>query len=123
MPDLFDAAHAGAVLAEAGMTAAVEHADAEAPGWSDRAYDELVTYAKGHHFFTAEDVRVFAEGRGLPKPPDARAWGAISKRGAKAKIMTAGGFVSASLACAHRGPKRQWISQIANAAGALVPTL
>jgi hypothetical protein len=123
MGDLFDNP-SGAVLAEAGMTRAADHADRVEEKWSDRAYAILQAHAGRHAIFTTEDVRSSAIKAHLPRPPDDRAWGAIMKRGLKARIITAGGFGTSANPLSHCRPIRQWISNTVAVAGtAAYPSL
>ncbi|PYJ10800.1 MAG: hypothetical protein DMF06_05185 [Verrucomicrobia bacterium] len=68
--------------------AAAERAAARAGGdWFDRAYSGFVEFAVGHHQFKTEDARHVAERRGLPPPPDKRAWGHVARRAASAGVV------------------------------------
>jgi len=67
---------------QAGLDAgdrAAAHADRVTPGWRRRAINFVYRYARTHHQFRAEQVRAEAEARGLPLPPDRRAWGGIMR--------------------------------------------
>jgi hypothetical protein len=63
-----------------GMQRAVDHADAITTNWSDMAYALLLHFALQEGNFIAEEAREFAHKKGLPRPPDGRAWGAVIKR-------------------------------------------
>ena len=78
--DLFSAAQRRNV----GMQRAADHADRETPDWRDQAYEFLLTFARANHEFLSEDFVEAAVSRGIPKPPDGRAWGAIVRRAAVA---------------------------------------
>lgn len=66
-----------------GMTRAVDRANRVEPEWSGQALGYLRHYASEHAgAFLIEDVRAWAEERGLPAPPDARSWGAVTRRAA-----------------------------------------
>lgn len=70
----------------AGAQAAADHANRVTPEWEHIAYREaltvLVGYSPGHVFnvITTKLLRYACENRGVPKPPDARAWGNITRR-------------------------------------------
>jgi len=99
-------------MAVDGMTQAVEHADQEEPGWSERAYQMLVGYAAHHKEFMTENVRVWATDNGLPKPPTDRAWGAVTLRAARADLIVCVGYRKTSVPPAHAAPRSLWQSQI-----------
>lgn len=97
----------GAQLRDEGIQRAVDHADREKPKWSDLAYQALLGM-RGE--FTSEDVRIQAEYDGLPKPPDARAWGGVVKRALKAGHIR---FLRYGKSCnpfAHQRPVSVWVS-------------
>lgn len=71
--------------AEVGMQRSVDHANSVESEWSGQALGLLVAFAKqAGGAFLIEDARRYAEANGLPLPPDARAWGSVTRR-AKAK--------------------------------------
>jgi hypothetical protein len=70
-----------------GMQQALEHAEDEQPGWSERAYAFLVNYARTHADFISEDVSDAAIAAGEPQPPTLRAWGQIYRRAAKNDVI------------------------------------
>lgn len=57
---------------------------------------------------TVERIRQFAEERGLPKPPDKRAWGAIAQQLAKAGLLRKVGWTTATDPRVHCNPISQW---------------
>ena len=84
-----------------GMARAARHADAVSSAWSAGAYGHLVEFVatvkqRGGDFM-AEDVRAYAAGRGLPPPPDPRAWGVVMKRGAIARPAIRGRIATRAL--------------------------
>jgi len=82
-----------------GMASSAEHANAEESEWTGQALGFLTMYAGQHKGagFLIEEARTWAEARGLPEPPDARAWGAVTKRAqAKGRIEKAGSACAAS---------------------------
>lgn len=98
-------------LAEEGMSRAVDHADEIEPGWSQRAYGMLESYALNHFEFMTEEVRVWAHGEGLPTPPDGRAWGAVTLRAVKAGVIAWERYQKTRSPPAHATPRAVWKSQ------------
>lgn len=70
-----------------GMTRAVDHANRVESEWSGQALGYLRLYADSNagHPFLIEEARAWAELQGLPAPPDARSWGAVTRRAAHRK--------------------------------------
>lgn len=99
-------------LAEEGMNRAADHADQVEPRWSDRAYEMLEGYALAHFEFMTEDVRVWAHEEGLPKPPDGRAWGAVTHRAIVAGLIRCDRYRKTRIPPAHATPRPVWRSQI-----------
>lgn len=99
-------------LANDGMARAVEHADAVEGDWSERAYQMLLDYALNHFEFMTENVRVWAHERGLPTPPDGRAWGAITVRAVRDKIIIRDRYQFTRIPPAHSTPRPVWRSQL-----------
>lgn len=56
--------------------------------------------------FLAEDVREFAEVRGLEAPPDGRAWGAVMRAAARDRLIDKVGYAPAR--SSNLSPKVQW---------------
>ncbi|WP_066807163.1 hypothetical protein [Sphingomonas asaccharolytica] len=113
--DLFSYSAASGPAAEAagiGIKQAVDHADRVDPGWSDRAFEMLEGYALTHFEFMTEEVRVWATEAGLPPPPDGRAWGAVTLRAAKAKLIVVSRYQNTRVPPAHAAPRAVWRSQI-----------
>lgn len=82
---------------EAGMQSSVEHANSDAPGWADRAFDALTQYAKEQRApFTIESFRWWAEARGLEHPPESRAYGGITQRAMKRGVIVRVGYAPAA---------------------------
>lgn len=87
---------AAAAARDAGMQQALCHAEAEAEGWGDRAMASLKRFIdSAREPFLIEDVRAAAEREGLDPPPDARAWGAVVMRAARAEIIRKAGYAPA----------------------------
>lgn len=93
-----------------GMARAVDHADRDAPGWSNEAYSFLISYARTHDQFIAEQFVAYAEHSGLIVPPTGKAYGAVFKRGAKAGIIERIGFGVSTKR--HASPTPLWQSRI-----------
>lgn len=104
---------AARILRDAGMSAAIQHADAVSEGWSDRAYSVLVDFvgANPSRAFMAEDVRASAEKEGLPLPPDNRAWGGVVARDARAKVIRRMGYGAQKSVTCHCSLKSTWIGK------------
>ncbi len=98
---------------DAGMQQAMDHADRVIDDWSERAYSFLVDFvgANPARAFMAEDVRVSAEGEGLPPPPDNRAWGGVVARAARSKIVKRLGYGAQKSVSCHCSPKSIWVSR------------
>lgn len=111
MADLFDFMTAQA-LAEEGAQKAADHANAIEPGWSDRAYALLQSYAASHLEFMLEDVRNWAHRIGFPQAPSARAWGAVALRGARERLILRAGYRKTQNPLAHGTPATLWRSLI-----------
>lgn len=81
-----------------GVERSVAHANRVESEWSGQALALLVAYAiEVKRPFLVEEVRPWAEARGLPPPPDARAWGGIARRAkAKQRIQKVGAAAAAS---------------------------
>lgn len=99
-------------LALEGMTRAVDHADRIEPGWSERAYRMLLQYAASHFEFMTEDVRTWAHDAGLPQPPDSRAWGAVTLRAVKARLLIRDRYRKTRIPPAHACDRPVWRSPL-----------
>lgn len=73
-------------ITESAIKRAVDHADAIHEGWSEKAYEFFVDYAKINSRFKTEDVRAASVGV-VPEPPHRRAWGGIARKAAHAGII------------------------------------
>jgi len=103
---LFDAARA---KRDAGISAAVNHADAVNPNWSDVAYSFLMRFATAHDCFTSEDVRRAAYAHhAVPHPPDERAWGAVLVRAVRAGVLVRDRYVNATDPKVHCSIVTRW---------------
>ena len=91
------------------ITAAVAHADRVHSGWSDEAYALLLQYMAANQRFKAEDVRNYAhKTRGLPNPPDPRAWGGVIQRAAREGRIMKACYVASNNEQAHHRPVTVW---------------
>jgi hypothetical protein len=84
-----------------GVERSVDHANRVESEWSGQALGHLVAFAlETKRPFLIEEVRPWAEARGLPPPPDGRAWGAVTRRAAaKKRIQKVGAAAAASSNC------------------------
>lgn len=97
--------------ARTGMLAALDHANKDTQDWGTRAAAMFTEYCNlfGGEPFMTEDVRDWSESRGLPPPPDRRAWGAIAAAARKAGAVRSLGYAPQKSANAHRAPKTVWV--------------
>lgn len=102
----FEQMEISGLLRDEGINRAAAHADRTSRGWSDQAFAFLVDFPRKE--FMAEDVREWAESHGLPKPPSARAWGAIIVRARREGVIRPSGFANVKNPRAHRTPARVW---------------
>jgi len=97
---------------DVGADAAVAHADAVVGSWSERAAALLREYgqtsAEVGVTFTAEDVRGFAEDKGLPAAPDSRSWGAVIMRARNAGLIKHAGYETSKSPTRHHGITSAW---------------
>jgi hypothetical protein len=94
------------------MRRAKEHADRVEPNWSDCAMGWVRIYALAKEEFICEDVRRYAEGRGLPLPPDGRAWGSVMMKASRAGLIQATDRIrNATDPKVHMNPSRIWRSK------------
>jgi len=79
---------AGRQLRDEGIRKSKQHADAVEEGWHEIAYRVFEGYARTHQEFMTEDVRLFVRNHDvLGDPPDARAWGAVTRRAVRAGLV------------------------------------
>lgn len=103
----------GRQLAMFGADLAMSKADRLSGGaWSASAWAFFIDYAKrqGDRPFMTEDVRQAAQKAGvvLP-PPDGRAWGAITLRAVKARLISCVGYAPNKTRTCHGSPKSVWV--------------
>lgn len=97
---------------DTGIKRAVDHANRVTPDWQAQAFGLFAEYCKlnkGKTFMT-EDARWFAEERGLPAPPDKRAWGGITTMARSAKLIRGNGYAPQKSVNAHCAPKTVWVA-------------
>lgn len=90
-----------------GIERAADHAG-QAWQRSARGYllEFLAIRLKRHDQFLAEDVREFAEKRGITDPPDGRAWGHVLRSAARENIIRKVGYAPAR--SSNLSPKVLW---------------
>ena len=92
---------------ELGMQRASDHANEAESEWTGQALAHLVAFAlEVGRPFLIEEARAYAEGKGLPAAPDARAWGTVARRAMAKKRITKVGFGAA--ASSNCSPKVLW---------------
>lgn len=99
---------------DAGIAAAVEHADHVEPKWSDTAYDFLVGYLPSVETLTSEDVREASRGV-VSDPPSLRAWGGVFMRAARAGLIERAGYGTARDPKVHCNVVTVWRSLLFSA--------
>lgn len=93
------------------MTLAINYANQIHPEWSEEAYALLKQFiASKTDCFMCEDVRAYADKKGLPAAPNNRAWGAIIARASrKEKIIKHAGFAQVKNPRAHKANASLWV--------------
>lgn len=103
----------GQHLAEVGMNLAVETANAEHNGWSDRCWSLFIEWLKvkpSGFLFMIENFRQYIyEYDLLERPRSERAFAFISKRAIKEGLVLYGGIQSVTNARAHSAKASIWI--------------
>lgn len=94
---------------DVGMAQAVDHADAVDPSWSDVAMEYVKVFARRGCEFMGEDVRTYAQERGMPEPPDRRAWGAVLVRAAKRGLIKRLRYEPCKDPRSHASPSAVWV--------------
>lgn len=115
LPMDFEAAAAARRAAEAardaGINLALEHADAVAPAWAERAYTVFLAYAKVTPRFTAEQMREACADQ-IEAPPQLRAWGGIIQKASRAGIIHFDSWSTMKAANVHCSSARVWRSAL-----------
>jgi hypothetical protein len=87
-----------------GIQRAGDHAGAR---WRGQARGYLLEWlAAPRGDFLAEDVREFAERRGLDAPPDGRAWGVVFQSASRDRLISKVGYAPAR--SSNLSPKVLW---------------
>jgi hypothetical protein len=90
-----------------GIASSAEHAESDAPGWSQRAYQAISgsrILAMGT--WTMEEARTIIYAYGLDKPAEERAFGAVTQRLLRDGIIEPVGYAKA--ASSHGSAKRTY---------------
>lgn len=95
--------------AEEGAKRAIDHADSVNSGWSDMAYNILMSYPDRGLPFMTEDVREHADKLGLPRPPDQRSWGGIIRRATRDGKLKRVGYAPMKSPNCNANPKSVWM--------------
>lgn len=73
---------------EMSLRIAADHADADSPKWSDRAFDLLMRFARLRGGdFCADQVHDWAIEQGLPQPPTRQAWGSVMLKASRQGLI------------------------------------
>lgn len=84
-----------------------KHADVVNKNWTADAYNLFVKFSnENNRPFLTEEVRAYAEGQGLPLPPDGRAWGHVAKSCDRNKVIKSIGYSAAK--SSNGSPKVLW---------------
>lgn len=92
-----------------GMASSAEHAERAQPGWSERARAYVQRYPIIFGWetpFTMEQARQWAYAMGLDRPPEERAWGAVTQKLVRDGIIEPVGYAPA--ASSNGSPKRTY---------------
>lgn len=111
--------HAGLAI---GLERAQDAANAAGEDWRTLAIDAFRRHARNNRFFTTEQVR--AANKGLPEPPDKRAWGSIPRAAVSEGLIQRHSWARADSKSVHGMIVTQWESCIfdeATQAGSGVP--
>jgi hypothetical protein len=90
---------------DTGMQSSAAHAERVTPGWGEQAREIVKTIPRDCHF-TMERAREWCYARGLPVPPEQRAWGAVTTKLLRDGDIEAHGWAPA--ASSHGSPKRTY---------------
>ena len=84
--------YAARIARDAGMSAALSHADRVTDGWAEIAAAALLVFARTHARFTAYDFRQAYHAAGKPAPPTDKAFGAVFQRAARDGVIERVGY-------------------------------
>ena len=80
--------------ADQGMGRALDRAERQTPAWGEIAYRFIEEYARQHAEFPGwVVVKSAAVTVNFPEPPTEKAWGAVIKRAARARVIERAGTV------------------------------
>ena len=96
----------GKTLRDRGIEKAVTNAESKHPNWKKKALEYLLSYPENR--FMTEQVREWAHDHGLPKPPHARAWGAVIVAAKKLGYIEFIRYESVVNPKAHMTPASVW---------------
>jgi hypothetical protein len=102
----------GEALRDEGIERAAAHAEKVSEGWRELAAVLLHEYARVTPKFTAEQASAYAFSRGLPKPPDGRAYGSVIARGRRANLIVLDGYEKSPNPKHHRDTATRWKSKV-----------
>lgn len=101
----------GQELARAGAKLALAHAETVHEDWGADACEYLEIFLRLHpgREFMTEEVREYAYSRGLSRPANERAWGAVMKRAQGSEIIEWRGNRKVSNRKAHSAFASVWL--------------
>jgi len=99
----------GELLRDRGIKKALDHVEEVHNDWQRIALDFLYLYARDHHRFSGEMVRMEAKGI-VPEPPSLRAWGGILMGASKRGWIKQVGYVQVDNPKAHKANAALWES-------------
>lgn len=81
-----------------GMASSANHAESDAPGWGERAYQAIkwsgpLSLSDG---FTMEEARNHVSWSGLDQPEELRAWGSVTQRLIRDGVIEPVGYARAA---------------------------
>lgn len=92
------------------MASSAQHAEEAQPGWGERARESLqrcpIIFGS-YEPFTMEQARQWAYAMGLDRPPEERAWGAVTQKLVRDGVIEPVGYAPA--ASSNGSPKRTYI--------------
>jgi hypothetical protein len=100
----------GNTLRDEGMTRSMSNAEDKNPGWKEQALSLLLDFLHNSPLteFQAEDIRIYAYQKGLPKPPSHRAWGGVMVSARKKGFIQRIGYQNVTNPLAHSTPATLW---------------
>lgn len=102
------AATSGRSLRDGGIKRSIDHAGNT---WALRAYGFLLEFIRPlpqDRRFMTEQVRAYAYERGLAAPPSERAWGAVTMKAVRNRVIISMGFAKVSNKKAHCANAAVW---------------